>query len=122
MNVPDHWLVLLLITNVILLLVGMIMDTLVAFLVFTPIILPTLVAAGLDPVHIGIVMCLNLVIGLYTPPFGTCLFMASVLTKLPLQKIVKALAPYYIPLLISLIIVSVFPDLCLWLPNLVFGK
>ncbi|MFI3257189.1 MAG: TRAP transporter large permease [Spirochaetales bacterium] len=121
-SVTDNWILLIIITNVILIIVGMFMDSFVAYLIFTPIIMPALVSVGLDPIHVGILMCLNLVIGFYTPPFGTLLFMASIMTKIPFARIVKAMAPYYIPLILALLAVSFFPQISLWLPNFVFNR
>jgi TRAP-type C4-dicarboxylate transport system permease large subunit len=72
----------------------------------------------MDPLQAGIFICLNLVIGLYTPPFGVCLFMASTMANKPFEKVVKAVAPYYLPLFIVLLLVSFWPPLSLWLPSL----
>ena len=73
--------------NFILLIVGMVMDTGISIIIFTPIFLPIMKAVGMDPLQLGVMICLNLVIGLYTPPFGTCLFMASTMTQKPLSAL-----------------------------------
>ena len=111
---------LILVVNIVLFIVGMVMDTGIAILIFVPMIVPILTAAGMDPLQIGVMMCFNLVIGLYTPPFGTCLFMASSMTKRPVERIVKAIAPYYITLIIALLLISFIPALTVWLPNAIF--
>jgi len=120
-GVSDNWVILILITNVILLIAGMIMDSGICILVFTPMLLPALVGAGMDPIQVGIVICLNVVIGLFTPPYGTGLFMACIMTGLPFAQVVKAMVPYYIPPLVTLLLVSLIPQLSLWIPNLVYG-
>ena len=81
-----------------------------------------LTSAGVDPVHLGLVVVFNLMIGLLTPPVGMSLYMVSVVGKVPVEKVVKATIPYYIPLLLSLVMVTVFPQISTWLPNLIFNK
>jgi tripartite ATP-independent transporter DctM subunit len=116
--VADSKVLLILMINVILLLVGMVLDSGTATLIFTPIFLPLLKSIGMDPIQAGIFICLNLVIGLYTPPFGVCLFMATTMSNLPLEKVVKAIAPYYIPLFSVLMLVSFWSPLSMWLPSM----
>lgn len=120
-SITANEIVLIIVINLLLFIVGMIMDTGVALLVFVPIILPVLTSVGMDPLQIGIMMCLNLVIGLYTPPFGMCLFMASSMTGKPVEKIVKAIGPYYISLIGVLLLVSFIPIVTMWLPNMIFN-
>jgi TRAP-type C4-dicarboxylate transport system permease large subunit len=100
----------------------MFMETIAAILVFTPLIVPPLVNLGVDPVHLGIVMVLNLMIGLITPPVGMSLYMISIVSQVPVPKVTKAILPYYIPLVLSLLIVTFVPTITTFLPNLVFGK
>jgi len=114
--------VLLLLINVLLLFIGMIMDTIAAILVVTPIIYPALKMAGVDPIHLGIVVVFNLMIGLLTPPIGMSLYMVSVVSEQPIEKIIRKLLPYFIPLVVALLIITLFPILTTWLPNLVFPK
>ena len=119
-SITSNKALLILMINLILLIVGMVMDTGISIIIFTPIFLPIMQAVGMDPLQLGVMMCLNLVIGLYTPPFGTCLFMASTMMEKPFEKVVKAIAPYYIPLVAALLLVAFVPALTTWLPNLFF--
>ncbi len=115
-------LALLFLVNVILLVAGMILEPIAAIMILTPILAPALTQAGVDPVHLGLVVVFNLMIGLLTPPVGMSLYMVSVVGKVPVEKVIKASMPYYIPLLLSLVVVTVFPQLSTWLPNLIFNK
>ncbi|MFA5852854.1 MAG: TRAP transporter large permease [Spirochaetales bacterium] len=112
---------LLLLTNVILLIAGMFLETTAAIMIFTPILLPTLLAAGVNPVHFGLVMVFNLMIGMLTPPVGMSIYMLSPIAGLPVNKLFKAVMPYMIPLGIALIILTYVPEISLWLPNLLYG-
>jgi tripartite ATP-independent transporter DctM subunit len=113
--------VLLFIANIVLLITGMFIETTAAIMVLTPILLPPLVAAGVSPVHFGVVMVLNLMIGMISPPVGMSVYMLSPIVKLPVEKIFKAVAPYFITLSIALLIVTYVPQLSLMLPNLMFN-
>jgi tripartite ATP-independent transporter DctM subunit len=115
-------LVLLLIINLFLLIVGCFMETVVAILIITPMLMPTILKVGIDPVHFGLVMVLNLMIGLLTPPFGVVLFVMAGVSGLPFERIVRATTPFVVPLLAVLALITVFPPLVTWLPNLVMGK
>jgi tripartite ATP-independent transporter DctM subunit len=108
----------LLAINLFLLVVGLFMETNAAIMVFTPMLLPLAVSAGVDPVHFGIIMVLNLMIGLLTPPVGMVLFAVAKVADLPLNKVVRAVAPYYVPLFIALLLVTFVPQLSLFLPTL----
>jgi TRAP-type C4-dicarboxylate transport system permease large subunit len=77
---------------------------------------------GIDPLHFGLVMVLNLMIGLLTPPFGVVLFVMAGVSGLPFERVVRATAPFIIPLLVVLALITFFPPLVTWLPNLVMGK
>lgn len=116
----DPW-VLLLIVNILLLVVGMIMETLAAILILTPIITPALMAAGVDPVHLGVVVVLNLMIGLLTPPVGMSLYMVSSVARMPVEKVITAAVPFIICLLLSLAAVTYLPAASTWLPNLMMN-
>ncbi|HLW26673.1 MAG TPA: TRAP transporter large permease [Kiloniellales bacterium] len=111
--------ILLLIVNVILLLTGMILDSTTATLLVIPIIAGPLHMAGVDPVHLGIVAIFNLMIGLLTPPMGLALFLITDIAKVPMRSILKELLPLYIPLFGTLMIITFFPELSLWLPKLI---
>ena len=110
----------LLLLNLVLLLLGCFMASQPVIIMCTPIILPTALMMGISPIHLGVIMVLNLMIGLITPPVGVCLYAVSDVSGLPIMKLAKAVAPFYLPLLIALLIITYFPDLVLFLPRL-FG-
>jgi tripartite ATP-independent transporter DctM subunit len=111
-------LVLLLIVNVMLLIVGMVLDSTTATLLVIPIIAGPLHLAGVDPVHLGIVAIFNLMLGLLTPPMGLALFLITDIAKVSMRDVLKELVPYYVPLLATLAILTLFPELSLWLPKM----
>ncbi len=111
-------LILLLIVNVVVLVIGLFLETTSAILILTPLIAPPLVAAGVDPTHLGVVVVYNLMIGLITPPMGMSLFMVSTVAREPLMNVLREILPYYIPLLIILVILTYVPAISTWLPNL----
>jgi tripartite ATP-independent transporter DctM subunit len=115
-------LALLMLMNIFLLVIGCFMETVVAILIITPMLMPIVIKVGIDPVHFGLVMVLNLMIGLLTPPFGVVLFVMAAVSGLPLERVVRATAPFLIPLLLVLVLITLFPPLVTWLPNLVMGK
>lgn len=117
LGLSDNIFVILLMINLILLFVGIFMDMTPAVLIFTPIFLPIVTALGVDPVHFGIIMILNLCIGLCTPPVGSVLFLGVQVSGLSIQKIVKPLVPFFIAMIIGLAIITLWPDLTLWLPR-----
>ena len=110
--------VLLLIVNVILLVVGMFLDSTTATLLVVPIIAAPLHMAGVDPVHLGVVVIFNLMLGLLTPPMGLALFLISDIARVPLKAIVRQLLPFYVPLFVTLAILTAVPELSLWLPKM----
>ena len=114
----DSKVVILLIINVILLAVGTFMDMTPAVLIFTPIFLPIAVELGIDPTHFGIIMVLNLCIGLCTPPVGSVLFVGCGVAGTSITKVVRPLFPLFVAMIISLMIVTYWPGLSLWLPSL----
>jgi TRAP-type C4-dicarboxylate transport system permease large subunit len=105
---------------VILFVVGMFMETIAAIALLTPIFLPVLVIYGIDPVQFGVVMVLNLMIGLMTPPVGLLLFVMSRLSGLDLMQTFRATLPFMLPLLLVLLAVAFVPALSLTLPALLF--
>ena len=115
-------LMILIILNLFLLFIGCFMETIAALTIVVPIIVPILSKFQIDPVHFGIIIVLNLVIGLLTPPFGEVLFVLHKISKVPLERIVKCVLPFLIPLLITLLLVTVFPPIATWLPSIVFVK
>lgn len=106
--------------NVFLLVIGTFMETLAAIIILTPILLPVAMAAGVDPVHFGIVMIANLAIGMVTPPVGVNLFVASRVGEIPLEKVVRAAMPFLAVMLIVLVAITYVPAISLTLPAL-FG-
>jgi TRAP-type transport system large permease protein len=120
LHITENPYLLLLLVNGLLILVGMFMDIGAAVIVLAPILGPVMVSQGVDPVHFGIVMSLNLVIGLSTPPVGPCLFVAASITGLRIETISRAMLPFYSLQVAFLLVVTYFPALTLWLPRL-FG-
>jgi tripartite ATP-independent transporter DctM subunit len=110
--------VLLMIVNVILLIVGMFLDSTTATLLVIPIISVPLHAAGVDPVHLGIVAIFNLMMGLLTPPMGLALFLICDIAKVSMRSLLRELLPFYIPLVCTLLIITFMPKLVLWLPKM----
>ena len=113
--------VLLFIVNVLLIVVGMFLDSTTAILVIAPIIAKPLVAAGVDPVHLGMVVVFNLMIGLLTPPMGLALFLVADIAKVTMKDVLKEMMPYYVPLAITLLLITYIPDLTTWIPRLAMG-
>lgn len=111
-------LVLLLIVNVLLLVVGMFLDSTTATLLVVPIIAAPLQMAGVDPVHLGIVVIFNLMLGLLTPPMGLALFLISDIAEVPMKAILRQLLPFYVPLFATLLVLTLVPELSLWLPKM----
>lgn len=120
LQISENPIIILLIINLILLVVGTFMDMTPAVLIFTPIFLPIVTALGMDPVHFGIIMVLNLCIGLCTPPVGSVLFVGVGIAKTTIEKVLKPLIPMFVTMLIALFLITYFPQLTLWLPS-VFG-
>jgi tripartite ATP-independent transporter DctM subunit len=113
--------VLLVIVNVLLLVVGMVLETIAAILILAPILVPAMAAAGVDPVHLAIVVVLNLMIGLLTPPVGMSLYMVSTVSGMPVDKVIRAAVPWIVCLLLSLAAVTFIPAASTWLPNLMMN-
>lgn len=117
LHLSDNPVVLLLIVNVLLLVIGMFMESIAAILILAPILVPALLAAGVDPVQLGVVVVLNLMIGLLTPPVGMSLYMVSIVGKMPFHRVVAGAIPFLWPLLLSLLVVTLVPAVSLWLPS-----
>lgn len=116
----EPW-VLLLMVNVLLLVVGMFLDSTTAILVIAPIIAKPLMAAGVDPVHLGMVVIFNLMIGLLTPPMGLALFLVADIAKVRMQDVLREMLPFYVPLVATLLLITFVPAITLWLPRLAVG-
>ena len=110
--------VLLLLINLLLFALGCFMAAAPVIIMLTPILLPVTSLMGIDPMHLGVVMVLNLMIGLITPPVGLCLFVVADVAELPVMRVVKSLIPFFIPLLIVLLLITYIPGLVLFLPGL----
>ncbi len=118
LGLSDNIFVILLIINLLLLFVGTFMDMTPAVLIFTPIFLPVVEALGVDPVHFGIMMVMNLCVGLCTPPVGSVLFIGVSVANTTIEKVIKPLLPLYIAMFIVLLLITFVPELSLWLPRL----
>lgn len=118
LSISDNPIIVLLLINLILLFVGIFMDMTPAVLIFTPIFLPVVTALGMDPTHFGIVMVLNLCIGLCTPPVGSVLFVGCSVANIGIDKVIRPLLPLFIAMVITLVLVTYIPSLSLWLPSL----
>ena len=120
LSLTDSPIAILLMINLVLLFVGTFMDMTPAVLIFTPIFLPVAVGLGIDPIHFGIIMVLNLCIGLCTPPVGSVLFVGVGVANTSITKVIRPLLPLFIAMIVALLVVTFVPALSLWLPNL-FG-
>jgi tripartite ATP-independent transporter DctM subunit len=121
-SLSDNKYVILMCINVMLLILGTMMDMAPLILILTPILLPVVKSIGVDPVHFGMIMMVNLSIGLLTPPVGALLFVGSAVGKVTIENLVKALMPFFGVLLFVLMVVTYVPAVSLWLPNLVLSK
>ncbi len=113
----DNEFVILIIINVLLLVVGIFMDLTPAVLIFTPLFLPVIKSIGMDPIHFGIMMVLNLSVGLCTPPVGTVLFVGCSITKVGITSIIRSLLPLWAAMIFILLLVTYIPEITLWLPR-----
>ena len=114
--------VLLLIIMLLVLLIGMFMETIAAITILVPLLMPIAATVGIDPVHLGIIVILNLMIGLLTPPVGMVLYVLSEVSNVKFEQCVKATMPFLIPLTIVLLLVTFFPQLALWLPEMLYRQ
>ena len=117
-SLTENPLVFLLIVNIFLLFVGMFMDGIAALIILVPIFTPIIATYGIDPVHFGVIICINLTIGLLTPPVGAGLYIASSLGNVKLELLIKAIWPFLIASLIALTVITYWPDMVLWLPSI----
>ena len=118
LGISSNPMVILLVINVILLILGMFMEPGAILTLMLPVLLPIVNGLGIDLVHFGVVMVLNLMIGQVTPPFGVCLFIIADLAKLKLEVLYKGILPFILPLLITLGLCTYVPQIVTWLPNL----
>jgi tripartite ATP-independent transporter DctM subunit len=118
LGLTENRYVIMLILNVTMLVLGTIMDMSAIILVATPILLPIAITCGLDPVHFGVIMILNLGIGLITPPVGGTLFVGSAVSGVPIEKLIKTLVPFFIVMIVVLLLITYIPGIVMFLPNL----
>ena len=117
LGLSDNPFVILMLINLILLIVGVFMDMTPAVLIFTPIFLPIVTNMGIDPVHFGIIMVLNLSVGLCTPPVGSVLFIGCSVANVKIDRVIKPLLPMFLAMIICLLLVTYLPEISLWLPH-----
>jgi tripartite ATP-independent transporter DctM subunit len=122
LNVTTNRTLLLLLVNLFLLVVGCFLETIAAITILVPVLVPLVAKVGVDPVHFGVIMVLNLMIGLLTPPVGMVLFILSRISGLSFERTTAAVAPFLIPLLGSLVAVTYWPEMVLWLPTLAYRQ
>lgn len=118
LQVSDNKYAILAMLNVLLLILGTFMDMAPLLLICTPIMLPVVTTIGVDPIHFGIIMMLNLSIGLVTPPVGTVLFVGCAIGKIPIEKATRHLWPFWLAMLVVLMLVTYFPFFAMWVPSL----
>jgi tripartite ATP-independent transporter DctM subunit len=116
-SVSDNPWVFMILINVLLLILGCLIDATAIILVTVPVLLPIAVAYGIDPIYFGVVMIINLMIGLLTPPVGSVLYITASVTGKPVDVVFRGIAPFLIPLIAVLIVVTAFPGMVLWLPH-----
>jgi TRAP-type C4-dicarboxylate transport system permease large subunit len=120
LSITDKAWVFLLLANLLMLFVGCFLETTAAILILVPILMPIVLKLGIDPVHFGLIMVLNLMIGLLHPPLGMVLFVLARVAKLSVERTTIAILPWLVPLLVSLILITYIPEITLWLPRQFF--
>nr|HPU52751.1 TRAP transporter large permease subunit [Burkholderiaceae bacterium] len=120
LSISSNPLVFLALANVFLLFVGCFMETIAAITILVPVFMPIIAKLGIDPIHFGLILVLNLMIGLLTPPVGMVLFVLQKVSGLSFERTVAAVAPWMIPLLATLALITYVPQLVLWLPRLLY--
>ncbi|MDZ7928109.1 MAG: TRAP transporter large permease [Agrobacterium sp.] len=116
-SMTDNWWTFLIIVNILLLIVGAFLDTIAAISILVPILMPVAARYGIDPVHLGLIVTLNLMIGLLTPPVGMVLFVLSRISKMSVERTTLAILPWMIPLFVALGLITFIPAITLWLPT-----
>jgi len=122
LSISDNPYIIMLLINILLLLLGAPMDMAPLILIMTPILYPVVTSIGIDPVHFGIIMILNLGIGLVTPPVGTVLFVGCAIGKVTVEAASKALIPFFFALCAVLMFITYVPEVVMWLPNMMAGR
>lgn len=119
-SITDNKILILVMLNILMLFLGCMIEMACLILMLTPVILPIWMSLGLSPIHLGVVMVLNLGIGLLTPPVGSTLFIGSAISGIPIEKLSKSMIPFYIVMGVALLILTYFPQSFMWLPNMAF--
>ncbi len=117
-HITENRILLLLLLNILFLIVGTFMETLASVILLTPVLLPLAQSIGIDPVHFGVIMVVNLNIGLVTPPLGVCLFVAAPIAEVSIENLVKSCVPFILASIVVLLIITYIPSLVLFIPNL----
>jgi tripartite ATP-independent transporter DctM subunit len=120
LGISENKYVILMMIMFVVLIIGLFMETIAAISILVPVLLPISVQIGVDPVHLGIIVILNLMIGLLTPPVGMVLFVLSKVSGVPFERCVKATMPFLVPLVVVLLLLTFFPQLSLFLPELLY--
>lgn len=118
LSISDNPLMLLLLINLLLIFLGMFIESLALLILLVPILIPVILTAGIDPIHFGIIVILNLMIGILTPPMGMALFVVSRVGNIPVSVITRGVIPFIVPLIVCLALITLFPQIVLFLPNL----
>ncbi len=121
LSVTANKTVVLLLIMLLVLVVGFFMETIAAITILAPLVLPVAISVGIDPVHLGIILILNLMIGLLTPPVGMVLYVLAKVSGTPFEVCVRAVAPFLLPLIAVLLLLVFFPDVALWMPDWIYG-
>ena len=117
-SISDNAIVVLLLINIMLLIAGMFMETIALIIILTPILLPIVVQVGVDPIHFGVIMTVNLAIGFCTPPLGANLFIATGVAEVKLEDLIRKIIPFLLAMIVMLMVVTYVPALSTWLPSL----
>jgi len=118
--ISENPIIILLMLNLIMLVVGFFMETVAAITILVPVLLPVAIGVGVDPVHFGVIMVLNLMIGLLTPPVGMVLFVLSRVSGVPFERCASATMPFLVPLVLVLLLITFVPQVSMWLPTLIY--
>jgi tripartite ATP-independent transporter DctM subunit len=120
LQISDNPIIVMLLLNLILLIVGCFLETVAAITILVPVLLPIAILVGIDPVHFGVIMVLNLMIGLLTPPVGMVLYVLARIAKIPFEQAMMATLPFLFPLVITLMLITFIPAITMWLPTLLY--
>lgn len=119
LQITDRPLVFLILINILLLIVGAVLEPTAAILILVPVLVPIAEIFGIDQTHFAVMVIFNLMIGLLTPPVGLVLFVLSSVTQIPVTRVIKGVLPFFIPMLVVLLLITFVPALSTWLPSFV---